>query len=65
MFRVKQRVVISTDILIDALSPEEAKELASSFITDVITTAVSEESGGTDRVTITDIENVDISPQKG
>lgn len=61
LYRVHQRVVISTNILIEADTEQEADEWAADFVEETIIKAILEESGDTDEVTIEDIEVTGIS----
>ena len=56
MFQVSQRLVVATKILIEAKNKQEAKKLAAAFVTKEITKVIKEESGGSDKAEIEDIE---------
>jgi hypothetical protein len=67
MFRVTQRVVVNTVVLIEAASVQAAAESAANWVEETIEKAIKEESGGTDSVndcevettSVTEVENVE------
>jgi superfamily II DNA or RNA helicase len=62
LFIVNQRLVVATKILIEARNKSEAKKLAAAFVTEEITKAIKEESDGSDKAEIEDIEVTNCQP---
>lgn len=62
LYQVNQRLVVATQILIEAKNKSEAKKLAAAFVTKEITKAIKEESAGSDRAEIEDIEVTNCQP---
>jgi len=52
MYQVNQRLVVTTNILIEAKSKKEAQKLAAAFVTKIITKTIKEESCGSDKAKI-------------
>jgi len=58
-YRVSMRIVANTSTLIKAKSREEAEEMATARVKETLTKAIHEESGGTDRLIIPEMEMTD------